>query len=188
MRYDRSVLGYHGCDAKIARRLLGGERWQPSRNSWDWLGHGIYFWEYGHARALRWAEAEAGRSGGRIRRPAVVGAMIQLGKCLDLLDVKHTTAVGELYAAFRSSASAQGNALPTNAGATPDRKLRRLDCAVLNFFLDFAEQKGAPFDSVRCAFSEGDPIFPGSCLTAEAHIQIAVRNLDCILGVFRPSL
>jgi len=188
MRYDRMVLGYHGCDERVARRLLRGERWRPSQNAWDWLGHGIYFWEFGHARALRWAEAEAARPGARIARPAILGAVLQLGNCLDLLDVKHTRAVGELFAAFEASAASSRTPLPVNGGSTPERKLRKLDCAVLNFFLDVGQRQGPPYDSVRCAFSEGEPVFPGSCLTTEAHIQIAIRNPDCILGVFRPSV
>ncbi len=32
------------------------------------------------------------------------------------------------------------------------------------------------------------PVFSGSALLRETHIQVAVRNPDCILGVFRPTL
>jgi hypothetical protein len=39
------VLGYHGCDKKVGERVLAGERLKPSENEYDWLGHGIYFWE-----------------------------------------------------------------------------------------------------------------------------------------------
>jgi hypothetical protein len=37
------VLGYHGCDEEIGRHLLGNEPFQPSKNSYDWLGEGVYF-------------------------------------------------------------------------------------------------------------------------------------------------
>jgi hypothetical protein len=47
---SRIVVGYHGCEEEFARDLLFESvripQWELSRNSWDWLGHGIYFWEY----------------------------------------------------------------------------------------------------------------------------------------------
>jgi hypothetical protein len=48
-QFSRIVVGYHGCEEDFARDLLLEKvripDWKPSRNSWDWLGHGIYFWE-----------------------------------------------------------------------------------------------------------------------------------------------
>jgi len=59
------VVGYHGCDRSLAESVVAAkEDLKPSHNAWDWLGHGIYFWEDSCARALRWAEAE--RRGGKI--------------------------------------------------------------------------------------------------------------------------
>jgi hypothetical protein len=37
MRYDRTVIAYHGCDASIAERLLRGEPFRKSANNYDWL-------------------------------------------------------------------------------------------------------------------------------------------------------
>jgi hypothetical protein len=48
-------------------------------------------------------------------------------------------------------------------------------------------QTGEEFDTVRCAFSEGAPIFDGSRIHQQSHIQLAVRNTACIVGVFRPT-
>ena len=45
--YDRTIIAYHGCDRAVAERLLEGHRFTPSQNDYDWLGRGIYFWEYG---------------------------------------------------------------------------------------------------------------------------------------------
>lgn len=47
MKYDRTVLAYHGCDVQVAERLLRGEQFKKSQNDHDWLGEGVYFWEYG---------------------------------------------------------------------------------------------------------------------------------------------
>jgi hypothetical protein len=38
---------------------------------------------------------------------------------------------------------------------------------------------------VRAAFPEGREIYPGAGFDEKTHIQIALRNLDCIKGVFR---
>jgi len=56
MRYDRQVIGYHACRNEVADRLLDGDPFRPSRNDWDWLGSGVYFWEFGHQRAHDWAQ------------------------------------------------------------------------------------------------------------------------------------
>jgi len=50
--YSRFVVGYHGCDASLTRKvILGDEVLSPSKNPYDWLGRGSYFWEHGPARA-----------------------------------------------------------------------------------------------------------------------------------------
>jgi hypothetical protein len=188
MRYDRTVIAYHGCDAAIAERLLRGEPFRRSANNYDWLGGGVYFWEYGADRALRFARDQERR--GKIAEPAVVGALVQLGNCFDLMDTNYTAELGDAYDGFRALCAEMGASLPVNAGATPDQKLRRLDCSVLNFYLDalaFAE-RGRVFDTVRCGFLEGARAFPGSGIFLQSHIQIAVRNQACILGAFRPTV
>jgi hypothetical protein len=76
--------------------------------------------------------------------------------------------------------------MPKNEGTTPDKKRRHLDCAVLNFYLEELAHERLLYQSVRCAFSEGQPAFPGSRLRAESHIQVAIREPACIIGVFDP--
>jgi hypothetical protein len=89
VKYARTVIGYHGCRRSVAKALLDGGPFKTSENDYDWLGRGIYFWEHGPDRALRWAK--------KYRHPAVVGAVIQLGKCFDLLDTRYTNDLGEFY-------------------------------------------------------------------------------------------
>ncbi len=85
-RFARIVVGYHGCTRAYARGLLLGDmpisEWKPSTNNWDWLGHGIYFWEHSPDRALRWAKEKFVSAD---EEPDVIGAVIQLGRCFDLL-------------------------------------------------------------------------------------------------------
>jgi hypothetical protein len=186
MRYDRVVLAYHGCDAAVAERLLAGEPFQKSENDHDWLGAGVYFWEYGADRALKFACDQQRR--GKLAEPAVVGALVQLGHCFDLMDTAYTKDLASAFRAYRSFAAHSGWMLPRNADSTPDKKLRRLDCSVLNYHLESAEAQGVAFDTVRGGFVEGERAFPGSGIFRESHIQIAVRNRGCILGVFRPTV
>jgi len=43
------------------------------------------------------------------------------------------------------------------------------------------------FDSTRGAFIEGDPIYEGAGIYEKTHIQICIRNLNCIKGFFLPG-
>lgn len=183
-KFARVIVGYHGCERKLADGLLTGKipiaEWNKSDNAFDWLGEGIYFWEHSPTRAFRWATERFGR------HAAVIGAVIQLSACFDLLDEKITTLLSRSYPKFAESYIASGKTLPVNKGK--DQKLRELDCAVINDCVRRMGLRQFPFDTVRGAFLEGSPVFPGTTISAETHIQLAVRNPDCILGVFRPNL
>src|SRR5437016_4846276 len=119
-RFARIVLGYHGCEPAFVEALLRGEvavaDWLLSRNPYDWLGHDIYFWEFAPERARVWA----GKGG-------VIGAVIQLGTCLDLTDVGNTTLLADIYAAEREEHARLQLPMPENKG-----KRRDLDCKVIN--------------------------------------------------------
>lgn len=157
--------------------------WQPSNNDWDWLGHGIYFWEHAPERALRWARE---RYRGRRQRPAVVGVHLQLGRCFDLLNESFTSQLEESYEKLVQTFADESRALPRNSG--PEGKRRELDCLVINFRLTDLRNNGVEYDTVRGAFLEGVPVYPSAGFSRESHIQVAVRNTSCILGVFRPNI
>jgi hypothetical protein len=184
VKYDRTVIAYHGCDTKTAERILSGDPFKRSENDYDWLGAGIYFWEFGYDRAFRFAEQE--RKRGRIKKPAVVGAILQLGNCFDLMDTKFTDDLSVAFEMFKTLREAMGRPLPVNSGKTPDKKLRHLDCAVLNLYFKRLEEKGERYDTVRCGFVEGPAAFEGSGIRHQSHVQVAVRNPACVLGTFRP--
>lgn len=184
MQYDRTVIAYHGCDIETAHAVLDGEPFKPSINDYDWLGHGIYFWEYGADRAWRFAQDQ--QELGKARTPAVIGALIQLGNCFDLLDTRFTHDLREFFPKWRGSMETSGAEVPRNLGSEPDWKGRYLDCAVINAYLTLAATVSDPYDTVRGCFREGGPAYPGAGIHMESHIQVAVRNPTCILGVFRP--
>lgn len=186
------VLAFHGCDQSTHDRVIGGgERLRPSRNDYDWLGEGIYFWEQNLERALSWAEEQRDR--GAIDSPAVVGAVIDLGYCLNLTDSRHIDLLAQEYKLLQQDLKMHGQPMPKNTGKTEDRLFRRLDCAVIQHLharMDQEWQSGKsdfqPFDSVRGLFSEGRPIYPGAGFKAKTHVQICVRNPNCIKGYFSP--
>lgn len=172
-QFARFVLGYHGCQPDFAEVLFRGElpiaQWLPSQNPYDWLGHGIYFWEYAPQRAREWG------GGG------VVGAVIQLGRCLDFTDVRFTDLLASAYQASKKSYRQHKRKLPKNRDGR-----RELDCLVINTLVA-AQDQSSRFQTVRGPFLEGRRVFAGSGIFRESHIQIAVRDPTCILGVFRPN-
>jgi len=183
MQYQRQVLAYHGCDQDVVRRVLEGEGLQMSANDYDWLGKGIYFWEQGPARAFEWARLM--KKWGRISRPAVLGAIINLGGCLDLLDVKTTSLLEEMHPIFEQFWAVSGRTLPVNA---PKNKRHMLDCAFLNWAIPLLEtQNSTVYHTVRGVFIEGSPIYPTAQIHRESHIQLAVRHPAAIVGYFLPT-
>ena len=42
------------------------------------------------------------------------------------------------------------------------------------------------FDSLRAAFIEGERIYPGAGFYDKTHVQICVRNPNCVKGFFLP--
>ena len=184
--YQRFVFGYHGCDASVAdHAILSGKHLVPSENDYDWLGEGIYFWEHGPERAMEWAQEKQRR--GEINQPAVVGALIHLGNCFDLLDIRSTSILAGAFEILRNVLLARGQQIPENSGGL-DQWRRKRDCAVLNFLLENLETPENSHETVRGIFPEGDFAFEGSGIRLKSHIQIAVGDPACILGYFRPPL
>ena len=175
-RFARVVLGYHGCDPNFAEALIRGEaaidEWRPSANDYDWLGHGIYFWEFAPERAKEWSA-----------KKGVIGAVIQLGNCLDFSDVESADLLADHFQVVSQVREDKNEPLPQNRG-----KRRDLDCLVINDLVSSLNRSGDyRIQTLRCPFLEGSPIFPGSSILRESHVQIAVLDKSCILGVFRPN-
>ncbi len=180
------AVGYHGCDFHVAARVIAcREDLKPSRNAWDWLGHGLYFWEGSQARALRWAEEEQERSSRKIKNPAVLGAVIDLGQCLNLTDAQSLELVKGAHREYSQLCEVTGVAIPKNKG--PELRARYLDCAVLETLHQLRLKEGKqPFDTVRSFFIEGRELYPGAGLRQLDHVQICVRSPGQIIGYFWP--
>jgi hypothetical protein len=149
----------------------------------------MYFWENNSERALQWAEQK--QKVGTINQPASVGAVLDLGYCLDLLDTKNISLLKESYILFKEEARRLGNTIPENKNHPKDkgndRVLRYLDCAIIEFTHRFLKDNNEqPFDSVRASFIEGDAIYPDAGFFEKTHIQICIVNPNCIKGFFVP--
>jgi len=185
--HHRLVVGYPGCERAHGEAvLLGKARLQPSANDYDWLGGGIYFWEHGFRRALEWAQEHR-------KDPFVLGAYLHLGRCLDLTDTWATARLREAHEALQEYLDRQGlqptKNSPGRGAVGDDRLVRKLDCAVINL-LNATEDLGKDrvyYQSVRGVFEEGEEAFPGACIRAKTHIQVAVRDPRCVLGYFLPA-
>lgn len=143
------VVGFHGCDREVALAVVTGKtRLTPSRNAFDWLGHGIYFWEDDRMRALEWAAPKTSRR----KRPnfarAVLGAVVDLTNCLNLVETEAYALVAEAFEALKAHCEAIGQPLPTNGGFLEGA--RYLDCSFLRWFMTFvigkACQPTVPFE------------------------------------------
>lgn len=188
---DTYVIGYHGCTAAVAEYIFRTKEahLNPSLNDYDWLGSGIYFWENDYARALSWAERAS-----KGEEPAVIGAVIIPSNCLDLTTTEGIKTLQVQYLSWETALLASGIAkenFPKNKRAyqgDEDLLKRELDCSVImDLHMSRKKQGLSPYDSVRGAFIEGNPVFPDSKIMDKTHIQWAIRNPGkCILGYFRP--
>jgi hypothetical protein len=187
------IYGFHGCDRRIGEEVLASHshHLKRSQNEYDWLGNGIYFWESSPERALdfaREAKRNAKITRGTIRHPYVIGAVIELGNCLNLLDHAGLMEMQFAHKTLVELSEQRGEKLPANAARDPSNAylLRFLDCAVLETLHTYRQQAGLPaYDTVVGAMWEGCELYKGAGLFDKNHVQICVRNSDCIKAYFR---
>ena len=185
------VYGFHATNKADGIRILNEKsQFEASRNAYDWLGKGIYFWENGLKRVWQYADLDSKRPNSRIKEPFVLGVVLELGNCLDLLDQKYIDLLAAAHEYTVASLTELGRTLPENKRTTSgdfDFKRRELDCAVINQLHEkLTEEEATPFDTVRAAFLEGQELYPGAGFKQNNHIQIAVINRNCIKGIFLP--
>lgn len=203
------ILGYHGCDRKVGESILNGAGFKSSKNDYDWLGPGVYFWEANPRRALDFAkemQTLKRPKNNPIQNPFVVGSVIDLGNCLDLMSMTGIEEVRAAYVALKEYHDTDPTFEPLPTNFSPNPVFRKLDCAVINHLHYLRETQGRlpvfgieaigrfsigiqqtfpAYDTVRGLFVEGKPIYKDSGFHEKTHIQICVRNHYFIKGVFR---
>lgn len=187
------ILGFHGCDESVAFEALQNNKGlKASSNNYDWLGHGVYFWENSPDRALDFAtflKENPKQAKNPIKKPAVIGAVLDLGFCFDLLDYGSLQLLKANYQVFKDIWEKTGRSLPENraVGNSEDLLLRDLDCVVFETMHQIRkDQDELAYDSVRGVFWEGEELYPNAGFKEKDHIQVCVRNPNCIKGYFLP--
>lgn len=187
------VIGYHGCDRATEEALVSGalKHLDPSDNPYDWLGPGVYFFQDDWRRALMFAEASAMNPKRRfsarpIKTPAVVGAVMRLSSVLDVSTQDGIDAFRNAYQSLVKS----DVPLKRNRKSEPedvDVILRSLDRQIFKYLHQMYEDDEtlAPVDAVRGAFPQGEAVAPTSAIFGNSHVQLALRNPECVLGYFR---
>jgi hypothetical protein len=124
------VLGFHGTDWAVVDVVVSNpsKGLKKSESKTEWLGHGVYFWENDPARAMDWAAN--GKTRGKVIEPSAVGAIIDLGYCLDLTTITGLEEVRQAFEGLSSVYEQLGLEPPQNSGGR-DRVRRELDCAVV---------------------------------------------------------
>jgi hypothetical protein len=195
------LIGFHGCDVATRDTLLNApNKIEKSEKPYDWLGHGMYFWENNADRALEWARDKKKKR--HIKTPSIIGAVLDIGYCCDFTDARFIGMLKSYYSLLEETYSDAGEVLPQNRNIVNDPNndtiLRELDCKVIEFMHDqimkqvqedinemgLSEYK--MFDSVRGMFREGGPAFRGAGIFEKTHVQICIRNQNCIKGFFLP--
>jgi len=155
------IYGFHGCVKSVALDVINQKKQlKESKNEYDWLGHGIYFWQGSYSRALDYATMLSNHptrnKANPIKKPYVIGAVISLGKCLDLLDYQNLNFLSIGYEIFvESTLSSDMPKIKGVPGESKDLLRRNLDCAVFQTIHEAAElAEQEPFDSVRGIFFE----------------------------------
>ncbi len=164
------VSGFHGTNSKSAERIMQ-DGFQMSRNAYDWLGDGVYFFQDAPQRAWQWAVERYGNSA------AMIGATIHLVDCIDLLDVGWYSVMSDTYNSYLRSHRNSGRTLPEQTTGA-----HRLDREVLNYTIGVLSEHGIKISCVRAAFSEGRPVYPNSAIYDRSHVQIAVRDIKKCIG------
>jgi hypothetical protein len=184
--YHRTVIGYHGTRRSVAEKIvLRRQAFARQDNPGDWMGNGVYFWEYGPKQAWWWAELR--RRHRKWEEPtAVVASMIRLGFCFDLLDPDNARDLKSFHDDLVQSRAAAGLGPLAN-----QRRHKFLDKAVFEYAYAAIERENeelgqpAAVDTCRGVYVRPGGrgrLWDSSWVEHDAFIQLLVRNRDCILG------
>jgi hypothetical protein len=174
------LVGYHGTNMESARQILQ-TGFTPSRNNYDWLGKGVYFWQDAPYRAWHWASEDCQKKGGD---PAVIRSLVKIRRdeFMDLLDYHQdqdpnwTNYLRRTYQYLQEQTSSR---LPPNKR---DIGYHALDRLVLDTLIeDILKPMNINILAVRACFQEGEEIYPGSAIYNKSHIQLSVRDTSSIV-------
>jgi hypothetical protein len=169
------VYGYHGTSLDSANSILMSG-FEASRNDYDWLGTGIYFFQDAPQRAWEWAAS-------RHSNLAVIGALIEINGFIDLLDIGWFEILQESHHLLVDEYRRTGRRIPSQ---NPESGVRWLDSAVIDYAVEevIEVRYNTRIYGFRAAFPEGEPVFENSAMFDRTHVQIAVRNPSVIKQIW----
>ena len=173
------LVGYHGTNIESARRILD-TGFIPSRNNYDWLGKGVYFWQDAPYRAWDWAKDYSNKKGGS---PAVIRSLVKIRRdeFMDLLDYSQDPNwSNHLRRTHQCLQQQTSSVLPPNKRAIGYHALDRL--VIDTLIVDILKPMDINILAVRACFQEGEEVYPGSAIYNKSHIQVAVRDTNSLVG------
>ena len=177
------IVGFHVCEKEVAEEMLLYDRnkLKPSKNSYDWLGEGIYFWKNDLSKAIAYGKEK------NIKNATILGAIIYLGHFLDLDHYDDREVLALFCAEMEESYKKHEKVLKENTVGS-DKVKRERDCEIIEYMHKSIQDNPdiKPYDSLISTFEEGDPAYKNAIITKGKHIQICIRNPNCIKGIFRP--
>ena len=181
------VVGFHGGEKDTLLKVLNDPAMNLSMsiNDYDWLGSGVYFWLNDPERAFQWAKENK-----KCENPFVLGAIIDLGNCLDLSVQSSLDALKASYDDLSNHGKVL-NKLNKKRDAGNFALIRPLDCMVINYSCEMIAKTrpDATINTIIGYFEEGGFLYPGTDIHALSHAQICVRTAEIsILGYFLPKV
>ncbi len=176
--------------------LLRG--FEHSRNEWDWLGKGVYFFESAPTLARDWSEQLTARlaTKGIVAKSAVVSATLRLDGCIDLLDNEWVGAIQECAGRLTAegmlktqhglrlrSAGNEASVICDYDMPLSSYRYNAADCQVMNALWGYLRDDGDTAPSIRAPFVLGKQLFSNSFFFHESHVQIAVIDPSVISDV-----
>lgn len=129
-----------------------------------------------------------------VKKTSVVGVVYQLNNCLGFTDSAFIDILSSYYSLLKDGFATLKKGLPRNKDLPKDEYhdliLRELDCAVIEYMHQKISEeinsdiKLKGYSDLKHFDTEGGPAFEGAGIQTKNHIQICIRNLNCIKGFF----
>lgn len=189
-----SAKFYHGTTKELADKILVERRFKISRNPYDWLGAGVYFYQDAPIKALAWADRFSVKSEKRGTVPVVLEVDLDLGSVFDLFLPESHQILKEAYELTGVRGSGRGQLRPVLRNHKGERF--RLFSSVPvssteflgNNYVDamtirralslIADAEGSTPKCVRQFFWEGQELYAGSYFFDHSNIQLCIPGGD----------
>lgn len=158
--FDQVIKVYHTTNREAARLIESTERFEPSHNSFEWLGWGVYFF-IEHHRAESWAKNIRKRYG----RAAIITVNLQLGRCVYLSDPNFQCVFLQSKEEIKSCYSKYNAPLPEDrCSGRHDFTCMHVNFTIAKYFPDA--------QTIMAHFEEGVEVIARSY--SQSHTQISV--------------